>query len=220
MAQSGEPAADLNMGLVWAPDGLQRLLDGMDSATSAPFLLLLAEAATPQHLGPAVDYGCTDYGTVPLMVHRVAIPQPDSSGPRISVAQVTDTTSLAVVRTLISSAFGLDAGALTRAFGDGLLARADVAIYLACEAGEPVSSVMVTRCPQGTGIWSMATPPARQRRGFGYALLTEVMARERALGGADFYLFATAAGQALYTRLGYQTVETPRIWARGESAQT
>jgi len=78
---------------------------------------------------------------------------------------------------------------------------------------------MVTRHPQGTGIWSMATPPARQRRGYGYALLTEVMARECALGAGDFYLFATAAGQALYTRLGYQTVETPRIWARGDSAQ-
>ena len=79
--------------------------------------------------------------------------------------------------------------------------------YALYKAGEVVS--IVTAVPQGdyVGIWSMATPPAHQKQGFGAELLKYVMKRHKELGGKDFALGATEAGKVLYDKLGWEVIE-------------
>ena len=78
----------------------------------------------------------------------------------------------------------------------------------------------VTRTGPTAGIWNMATPPERQGRGMGRALLTGVLEQLCAEGVERFYLFATAAGRPLYESLGFETLADDAVWVKGHSTQT
>lgn len=79
--------------------------------------------------------------------------------------------------------------------------------YALKKEGEIVS--IVTAVAQGdyVGIWSMATPPDHQKKGYGGELLKYVMKKHAELGAKDFALVATEAGKVLYDKLGWQTIE-------------
>ena len=84
----------------------------------------------------------------------------------------------------------------------------------------PVSSVTATRTGGTAGIWCMSTPPERQGRGYGRALLTGVIDELRSQDVRRFYLFATAAGRPLYESLGFETSADDAVWVKGHSTQT
>ena len=73
--------------------------------------------------------------------------------------------------------------------------------------GEIVSIVTAAHQGDYVGIWSMATPPSHQKKGYGAELLKYVMKEHRALGGKEFALVATDAGKVLYDKLGWETIE-------------
>jgi GNAT superfamily N-acetyltransferase len=73
--------------------------------------------------------------------------------------------------------------------------------------GEIVSIVTAVHEGDYVGIWSMATPPAHQRKGYGGELLKFVMKTHKALGGKEFGLVATDEGKVLYDKLGWETIE-------------
>lgn len=79
--------------------------------------------------------------------------------------------------------------------------------YALKKDGEVVSIVTAVKQDDYVGIWSMATPPAHQKKGYGGELLKWVMKEHVALGGKDFALGATDAGKVLYDKLGWQTIE-------------
>nr|QQZ51342.1 GNAT family N-acetyltransferase [Phenylobacterium glaciei] len=62
------------------------------------------------------------------------------------------------------------------------------------------------------GISLMATPPEHQRKGWGRALLTQVMADYRSRGVARFHLGSTEAGLRLYESVGFVTVANLSAW--------
>lgn len=61
-------------------------------------------------------------------------------------------------------------------------------------------------------ISAMATPPERQRRGVGRALLTSVIEDYRARGVERFHLIASEAGFPLYSSLGFETIANLSAW--------
>jgi predicted acetyltransferase len=63
----------------------------------------------------------------------------------------------------------------------------------------------------------MGTPPEHQRKGAGRAVLTHALRHHRQRGGDLFYLYATAAGQTLYSRVGFTTIADVPTWVRGHS---
>jgi N-acetylglutamate synthase-like GNAT family acetyltransferase len=69
------------------------------------------------------------------------------------------------------------------------------------------------------GIWTMSTPPAKQRQGAGRAVLLAVMQDHAKRGAQTFYLIATEAGKPPYDNLGFETVDELSIWLVGESSQ-
>ncbi|CAN2211420.1 NAT_SF domain containing protein [Candidatus Nanopelagicaceae bacterium] len=79
--------------------------------------------------------------------------------------------------------------------------------YALKKDGEIVSIVTAVVQDDYVGIWSMATPPDHQKKGYGGELLKFVMKRHTELGAKDFALVATDAGKVLYDKLGWQTIE-------------
>lgn len=79
--------------------------------------------------------------------------------------------------------------------------------YALKKDGEIVSIVTAIQQGDYVGIWSMATPQAHQKQGYGAELLKYVMKLHTELGGKDFALVATDAGKVLYDKLGWTTIE-------------
>jgi len=220
-ALSGVPLADLNMGVLWQGAGAVELLARID-ALELPLVMLWSGQAATDLAGTQTRVGYIDCGTVPLMVRSGPCAPPAGQAPSdvaFKVRRVSGAQDLVQARRLIAQSFGLEEEPLTRAFADGLLERADVAVYLAERSGQAVSTVMVTRHGKRAGVWSMATPTELQRQGLGRALLQEVMQGECAGGMQTFFLLATAAGQHLYEQLGFEVLEPAQVWLRGQSAQ-
>jgi GNAT superfamily N-acetyltransferase len=79
--------------------------------------------------------------------------------------------------------------------------------YALKKNGEIVSIVTAVQQGDYVGIWSMATPHAHQKQGYGAELLKHVMKLHTELGGKEFALVATDAGKVLYDKLGWTTIE-------------
>jgi GNAT superfamily N-acetyltransferase len=223
LALSGEPVADLNMLVLSAPPSpaAEQLLADTAALIDARDLPLVALAPpdTAAALAPvAARLGLETAGTMPLMVLR----GPPKAKPLCAcrIEDAVGAEGLRIATALAAAAFQLPADAMARAwaasFGDTSGART----YVAHDGDTPVSCVTATRTGGTAGIWCMSTPPERQGRGFGRALLTGVIDELRAEGVGRFYLFATAAGRPLYERLGFETLADDAVWVRGHSTQT
>ena len=94
-----------------------------------------------------------------------------------------------------------------------------VETYIAWEDEGPVCTVSVTPTGDTGGISLMATPPGRQRKGVGRALLTQVIYDYRRRGVRRFHLGATEAGRPLYTSLGFDLVADLPVWILAGPAQ-
>ena len=82
-----------------------------------------------------------------------------------------------------------------------------------------MSAVCSSRAGSTVGIWTMSTPPDKQRQGAGRAVLLAAMQDHVKRGAETFYLIATAAGKPLYDNLGFRTVDELSIWLVGKSSQ-
>jgi GNAT superfamily N-acetyltransferase len=78
---------------------------------------------------------------------------------------------------------------------------------LGCVDGEPVCTAATLVASGAVGLYSVATLPGHERRGYGEAITRYAVERARASSGLTrLILQATDAGLPLYRRLGYRTV--------------
>jgi GNAT superfamily N-acetyltransferase len=222
LALSGEPVADLNMLVLASPPSpaAERLLaDGaaLIEAQGLPLIALAPPDTGAALASAAARLGLEAAGTMPLMVLR----GPPRTKPlcQCRVEDAVGAEGLSVATGLAAAAFELPADSLRRtwaaSFGDTSGART----YVAWDDETPTSSVTVTRTGATAGIWCMSTPPERQGRGFGRALLTGVIDQLRSADVRRFYLFATPAGRPLYEALGFETLAEDVVWVKGHSTQ-
>jgi GNAT superfamily N-acetyltransferase len=79
--------------------------------------------------------------------------------------------------------------------------------YLGCVGGEPVCTAATLVASGAVGLYSVATLPGHERRGYGEAITRHAVERARASSSLTrLILQATAPGLSLYQRLGYRTV--------------
>ena len=69
--------------------------------------------------------------------------------------------------------------------------------------GEMVSLVTAMIYKDTIGIWSMGTPTAHQKNGYGEQLLRYVMKTHKEMGAKNFFLHASSAGKYLYDKCGW-----------------
>ena len=201
------------------PTGLQSvLLDGEREALRVavadlgdrPGLLLVTETDADDLAPVAEELGLEDRGTVPLMAAELDLDLAEA--PTRGVERAVDAAGFAEIEALVTAAFGLRGEpGLRHDLHD--VPGAD-AWLLRDERGRALSSVVVTADPDLLGLWSMATPPALQRRGHGGHLLRAVLGHYALEGAHSACVIATAAGESLYRSLGFEPSERLQVWMK------
>jgi GNAT superfamily N-acetyltransferase len=77
---------------------------------------------------------------------------------------------------------------------------------------EPVASAELVATGEIAGVYTVAVPEQHRRRGYGEALTAAVLAAGRDLGCTTGCLQASAMGQPVYERMGFETFTDYRIF--------
>jgi GNAT superfamily N-acetyltransferase len=132
-----------------------------------------------------------------------------AAGP--AVERVTGAEGLADFLALSEAAFDLPADLYGRVVTTALLQDPLLSVYLSRLDGVAVAGALVVDDEGLAGISGMATLPDLQGRGIGGSLLDYVLA-EHSPRIRAYYLTASEAGQHLYRRHGFTTVDTATAW--------
>jgi GNAT superfamily N-acetyltransferase len=215
---SGEAQADLNLLIVGDVADPETVLEqGLAEARARglPLLAAFTQASAKRVAPLARRRKLKPGGEVPLMVLREGAALERVDG--YEIERVRDAKGVREMGALVADAFALPRTAVRRAVEAAAL-RDGVEVLLARRPdGVAMSAVTLTLAGETTGIWSMATPPRRQRKGAGRALLTAAIAAKRAEGTRRFFLWATPSGRPLYDLLGFEAVATYSSWVEGQA---
>jgi GNAT superfamily N-acetyltransferase len=215
----GMPAAFANWLLV--DDGPQaarraRELVAAIETRHLPGILVVAAAATDLVAPVATDLGLVDAGTGSWMVCRPERTLLARDGYRVT--RVMTDAQLHNAYTLMADAFApydYTMDVWNNVFGAHVCNPALSNLFVAYRDDEPFSAVTTTGAGEVIGIWSMATPPPKQRQGAGRAALEQAMAWHLDHGATTFYLMATDEGLRLYEQTGFRIVTQTPIWLVG-----
>ena len=213
---SGEEEAELNVcGLLpGATAASAAELTSAIDAVGVPAIVFVSEFADPtagDHLA-AEGYETAEVEE-PLM-RSDRPPSPIESD--FAVRPAADAAEIAIAVALTSEAHAVRRELLERTFA---MAAEDplVRVWLAFDAGEPVSVAWLARRGEALGVKEMMTPPRHQRRGAGRAVLVAALAAEWMPQTRFSYLLATPAGRRLYESIGYTAVDRVKTRHRGLS---
>jgi GNAT superfamily N-acetyltransferase len=214
-----EPLADFNM-LTLGPDpdaaGFFARSVARARERRLPLLALMSPHVA-QTLAPlATRLGLAPAGASPLMVLRPTTPVRPSRA--IRVTRALGPELVAVAGDLAAAAFAVPRDAVARCIDVGVTETAGVETYIGWGDDGPMSAVSVTPAGNTAGISLMATPPEHQGKGFGRALLSQVIDDYRRRGMQRFYLGASDAGLRLYESLGFERVADLSAWVLGPAA--
>ncbi len=213
LAMSGAQAPDLNCGVVTAGEHAPSAIGEMAGRLrdrGLPGLVLVADGT-----GAAADEAATAVGLVraarmPLMSLPAAnIPAETGA---FWVRRATTAADVTAANRLMAAAFDLSIEPLHVAFPPRLLEEPAVAVNIVLDGDEPVGAVQTTIHDGTVGVWSMATLPARRRRGVARAGLTYAVAERCRAGGHSVFLIATDAGRPLYDAVGFRVVDWCTVW--------
>jgi GNAT superfamily N-acetyltransferase len=172
----------------------------------------------------ARELGLEPLPPIPLMARGVEAVPEEGAAPATStsgrppldpgaftIEPVASPGALAEFLAVSEAAFDLPADLYGRVVTPDLLADPALVVYVCRLEDAPVSCVCVVVEDGLAGISGMATLPGLQGRGIGGVLLDHVIGAHRHQVRA-FYLTATEAGQALYHRHGFATVDAATAW--------
>lgn len=162
-------------------------------------------------LGPvATRLGLSAIGTAPLMVLRPDVTvQP---GRPTKIVRALGPELVGVAGDLIAAAFDEPREVIARCIEVSMTETSGVETYIAWADEGPMCTVSVIPTGDTAAITLMATPPGRQGKGMGRALLSHVIDDYRRRGVARFHLGSTEAGRRLYTSLGFELVADLPVW--------
>ena len=205
IAMSGVPSPDANVAFVETNDpGVLRHVLGVVDVMSLPTTLVLAGSALALELGDTWQH----QGDMPLM--EISLSTRDvvrDSRVRAASAHDVDTVS-----ELLASAYGIGREESDAVAAFAALDRHDGTIWLLVDWSRAVATVFTAVIGDAVCVWSLATPERYERHGYASALLDDVLARAREVGASVGLLGATPAGEPLYRRTGWRTIETWKMF--------
>lgn len=216
IALSGQAAADLNMIFLTSDASREEFGECLVAVRlKAVDAILVVEEEGDAVRGWAAEAGLREVGQMPLMERHAGEVSPASD----FVVRLGSAREMDESMRLAAAAFGLDEAACVAAMPAAFLEVEGNDLWLAEEQGEPMGVGVFIRTGEHVGIYTMSTPPARQRRGIGGAILNGAMAHYRERGAERFTLGATEKGYPLYERVGFKVVTMPHVYVIGASTQ-
>lgn len=140
-----------------------------------------------------VEHGCEDRGANYLM-ERPSIPTDQALVPSIPVKKVQKPKEVDLYNTVFGGSMALKTDAAT----------VDFRYYFILDGEIPVAQGRSWRC-RPTISWEshIYTDPSFQRRGYGKAMMDQILRDNATSGICQSVLLATEAGRRLYRRVGY-----------------
>ncbi|MFZ0091749.1 MAG: GNAT family N-acetyltransferase [Solirubrobacteraceae bacterium] len=211
------PAPTLNG--VWVMDENTRPAD-VDAAleavaaTGAPHCVALRPGALPL-VGPIAERrGMEPLPSIPLMA---AARVPEGAARRGASAAGLTIRRLAPDELdthlrIAAPAFGAPIDVFAALVTPKLVKQRSARLYVGELDGQPVATAMSLRLGDGLGIFNVATPESRRRRGYAAALTARACADGRAAGAEWAWLQSSESGYGCYQRLGFLTLEWWECW--------
>lgn len=215
-ALSGAPSADYNVclyhGEAASPEISQKIEEIV--AAAVPTVIMLAGAALSD-AQTLVDAGWVCVGAVPFMANalsaRAVRDEPDAGAARrLTLAE------LGSARELVEAAFGVAPEiAAGVALPDSAASTPGQSVWGMHDAdGTLVSCVAMIDVEDAIVTWSMSTPPAERRHGYGRRLLNAAL-DDAALRGVRLALhYSSYVGLPFYRALGFEELEHWQLWSR------
>lgn len=208
-AFSGARSVDYNVACVHAASGgenIERALAKVTEAGVPAVIMIAGEALGEVQVLVRADWVCI--GSNPLLLCE-ELPTALEDG----VARL-DGKALTEARTLVGEAYDLPEALTVVALPDTSVSEVGQSVWGLREQGELVSCMALVDVDETAVVWSMATPPRLQRRGFGRRLLQGALAASAREGGARCLLYSSPQGIGLYTSMGFRLVERWQVWSR------
>jgi GNAT superfamily N-acetyltransferase len=134
--------------------------------------------------------------------------------PEVTVRPVSDADTRSDFAHITSMAFEIPPGICHAVYSEDRAWQGTYKGWLGYHGRTPVCTTALVVCAEAIGVYSVATLPAFQNRGYAEALMREAIARASAETGIErTVLQSTSAGLPLYKALGYRTVTRFQVFA-------
>jgi len=134
--------------------------------------------------------------------------------PEVTVRRVADADTRAAFAHITSMAFEIPFEICRAVYAEERGWRGSYAGWVAYNDTTPVATTALVVCSGAIGVYSVATLPGFQRRGYAEAVMREAIGQVSAETGiACTVLQSTPAGASLYKALGYRTVTRFQVFA-------
>jgi N-acetylglutamate synthase len=130
--------------------------------------------------------------------------------PEFAVRQVGPEDS-AVFSTALAAGFEVPEEMVSLLGGAEILGLPCATGYLADVDGTVVATGLALRAQGCVGVFNIAVPPERRKRGYGAAITSAILDAERERGARLAFLHSSDMGLSVYESLGFRTVEE---WTR------
>jgi len=185
----------------------QRRLDGV------PWMWWAGPDSPPGTAERLLAHGAAEVGRQSIMAaptDRLCAPESAPAG--LTVRQVSGAAMLREWARTLAPVFGIQAGQLKARTNLEFQRTGDVTRFAGSVDGRIVATVSLFLEQGVAGFYSLATTPEFRRRGVGAAMMGAALraAREWSVGLAT--LQATAQGEPLYTRMGFERVGEYRLF--------
>lgn len=206
-----------NLNGVW-PEGVDldealvaAALDEIGSS-GLPYCLQLRPGAPGPLLSLAARRGMTKEEPIPLMAldDADAVETAQDAG-RLRIRQLAPEEALLHAR-IAARGFEAPEEPFAQLVTPEVLRRPGVRCYVGDVDGRDVTTCIGVTLGASVGIFNVATPPEHRSQGFGAAVTARAVADGLAGGARWSFLQSSAAGYAIYERLGYETVELWDCW--------
>jgi GNAT superfamily N-acetyltransferase len=210
---TGEPVVDFNCASVYGTESAAQALEQIAQVFAdrqVPFMLSMAEEVARQLEDQAKRLGLRNAGGASLMCLKSASLEPGEAPPGLTVHRA-DESCLVEFADLASTIFSLPRDSVAKVFVPSLLAKDQLALYLARSNGAPAGVTILSLDGDKVGVWCMGTAPNFRRRGIGRALLLAAMEKHHT-ADTTFFLTPTPEGRKLYEKVGFRDVTRGQAW--------
>ena len=206
LASIGSSFGMFNTALIYSgrKDLVTELMDAIKELSIPVDIRLVGPGLT--QTGALTEHGYKNFGAAPLMIWS-ADDSVDSFTlrPELSVRRLTE-NDLGTMCVIYKDVYSMS-DEMVHDMKKMLLASPNDYTYGLFKDNEMVSLVTAMVFNDTIGIWSMGTPTAHQKNGYGQQLLMQVMKTHKEMGAKNFFLHATVAGKFLYDKAGWMTLD-------------